>query len=374
MIHSYFKTLQLVVFIFVSLFFVACKSTKIKPCETTYVAYPHEVLPQAKNVILLIGDGMGLAQIHAAMLAHQDKLNMESAQFIGLIDTRSADFLITDSGAGGTALACGVKTYNGAIGVDVDTVPVASILEKAALKGLSTGIVVSCNLTHATPASFYAHKPSRKMDTAIATDFYGKNITVAMGGGKRLFDQQKLAAEGYEVTTGMKELNASKADKLVAFYNDKYHPPKVSENRENWMPEATSKALSILSKNPKGFFLMIEGSQIDWGGHDNDNDYMVSETMDFDKTLGRVLDFAAKDKNTLVIVTADHETGALSILNQSANTFELYPHFASENHSGILVPVLSWGPAALFFSGFMDNTDIPKKIEAILQLNNAAAR
>jgi alkaline phosphatase len=118
-------------------------------------------LPQAKNVILLIGDGMGLAQIHAAMLAHQDKLNMESAQFMGLIDTRSADFLITDSGAGGTALACGVKTYNGAIGVDVDTVPVASVLEKAALKGLSTGIVVSCNLTHATPASFYAHKPSQ---------------------------------------------------------------------------------------------------------------------------------------------------------------------------------------------------------------------
>jgi alkaline phosphatase len=346
----------------------SCKSNKTTVVSTYKVIEP-TIDRKPKNVVLLIGDGMGLAQIHAAMLSQSDKLNMQSAQTIGFIDTRSADNLITDSGAGGTALACGVRTYNGAIGVTMDTVPVASVLEKAAIKGMSTGIVVSCALTHATPASFYAHKASRDLYDEIATDFYGKNITVAIGGGYANFSIDRLEKEGYKVFTNPSSISKISADKFVAFYNKSFHPPKVSDGRGDFLANGSAKALEVLSTNSNGFFMMIEGSQIDWGGHDNNTDYIVSETLDFDKALGRVLNFAAEDGNTLVIVTADHETGGMSILNDNNNPVQLMAPYSTKNHSGILVPVMAWGPGAAFFSGYMDNTDIAKKIEILLNLD-----
>jgi alkaline phosphatase len=345
----------------------ACKPAKIY--YQTFTAFPATTSEVPQNVILLIGDGMGLAQIHAAMLSATDPLNIESAPFMGLVQTSSADNLITDSGAGGTALACGVKTFNGAIGVGVDSLPVTSILEQAARKGLSTGLVVSCNLTHATPAAFYAHRVSRSMDSAISTDFYGKNITIALGGGHGIFNQEQLLSEGYEVRTGISSINAFQGDKLVGFYNkSNSHPPRYDKGRKDWLPDATEVALRTLSKNEKGFFLMIEGSQIDWAGHDNDVDFSIQETLDFDRTLGKVLSFAAAHGNTLVIVTADHETGALSILNQPDDPLQMKAYYASKNHSAILVPLFAWGPAASLFSGFQDNTDVPKKIQQVLKL------
>lgn len=351
-----------------TLFFSSCSSSS-KPIVSTYKVIEPTIDRKPQNVVLLIGDGMGLAQIHAAMLSQSDKLNMQTAQTIGFIDTRSADNLITDSGAGGTALACGVKTYNGAIGVNSDTVQVPSILEKAALKGLSTGIVVTCALTHATPASFYAHKPSRELYDEIATDFYGKNITVAIGGGYGNFSVEKLENEGYKVFTNPTNLSKIKSDKFVAFYNKSFHPPRVSNGRGDYLAVGTEKALEVLSSNPKGFFMMVEGSQIDWGGHENNTEYIVSETIDFDEALLRVLNFAAADGNTLVIVTADHETGGMSILNDNKNPNLLNAPYSTQNHSGILVPVMAWGPGAAFFSGFMDNTDIAKKIATLLNLD-----
>lgn len=346
----------------------SCKPKK-QVLETTYKVIPSDANQRPKNVILLIGDGMGLAEIYATMISQSDKLHMESAQYIGFINTKSFDNLITDSGAGGTALACGVKTYNGAIGVNSDTVAVKSILEKSAEKGLSTGIVATSSLTHATPASFYAHKSSRKLYNDIANDFYGKNITVAIGGGYENFDITKLKNEGYDVLTSHSSLKSTTSSKFVAFYNTtSFDPPEISKGRGDFLLDGTNKALEVLSKNQKGFFLMIEGSQIDWGGHNNDINYIVAETQDFDRTLGAVLNFAAKDGNTLVIVTADHETGGLTILNDSINPFIFKPHFSTGDHSGVLIPVLSWGPGANVFSGFMDNTDIPRKLEALLDL------
>jgi alkaline phosphatase len=358
------------------LFSVSCKSKKkveqsslantvVIQQQKVFEAFPQSPKERPKNVILLIGDGMGLAQIHAAFLTHQDKLNMQSAQYAGFIDTRSSNSIITDSGAGGTALACGVKTYNGAIGVDTDTLPVKTILEKCSEIGMSTGIAVSCALTHATPASFFAHRQSRNMDSAIAQDFYGKNITVAFGGGMQFFDSARLVREGYSFLRGTNNIMQSKSDKIVGFYNADKHPPSTIKGRGDWLPDVTLKSLEILSKNDKGFFLMVEGSQIDWGGHGNDIDFIVKETLDFDKVLGRVLEFAAADGNTLVIVTADHETGGLTLLTDSGSK-NLVPKFSTDNHTAIYVPILSWGPGASFFTGFMDNTDVPKRIEQLL--------
>jgi alkaline phosphatase len=349
------KLLLLFFLAFTFIVFNSCKPKK----EIVYKEFPKVTDEKPKNIILLIGDGMGLAQINAAIIEQKDRLNIQSAHYIGFSDVRSYDNLITDSGAGATALSIGKKTYNGAIGVDGDTIPRETILEKAASLNMGTGIVASCGLTHATPASFYAHQPSRKMDSAIASNFYGKNITVAAGGGLPYFDIKRLISEGYTVTENYKQLPENHDGKIVAFYGKDNHPPKISEKRGNWLPDATKLALNVLDKNDKGFFMMIEGSQIDWGGHANDLPYVTSELMDFDKTLGIVLDYAAKNKNTLVVVTADHETGGLTLLKDDKNQNErIKPHFSTSHHSGIMVPIMAWGPGASLFSGYLDNTDI----------------
>lgn len=356
------------VVVFLSLFFFISACTPKKIVKVEYKELPQNITQRPKNVVLLIGDGMGLAQIDLARIASQNKLHMQTAQQVGFIETSSSDNLITDSGAGGTAIACGVKTFNGAIGVDSDTQKVESILEKAIRKDLATGIVVSCALTHATPASFYAHQASRSMDKEIANDFYGKNIKVAMGGGMPFFEVDKLQKDGYTVISSYKDLKTvSNAEKVIAFYSNEKHPPSVLNGRGDWLPNATEYALNLLSTDSNGFFLMVEGSQIDWGGHDNNTEYMLSETIDFDKTLKKVLDFASKDGNTLVLVTADHETGAVSILNHDPTDKQKYKAtFSSQDHSAVMVPILAWGPGAYYFSGFMSNTDVAKKISVLL--------
>jgi alkaline phosphatase len=356
------------VVVFLSLFFFISACTPKKIVKVEYKELPQNITQRPKNVVLLIGDGMGLAQIDLARIASQNKLHMQTAQQVGFIETSSSDNLITDSGAGGTAIACGVKTFNGAIGVDSDTQKVESILEKAIRKDLATGIVVSCALTHATPASFYAHQASRSMDKEIANDFYGKNIKVAMGGGMPFFEVDKLQKDGYTVISSYKDLKTvSNTEKVIAFYSNEKHPPSVLNGRGDWLPNATEYALNLLSTDSNGFFLMVEGSQIDWGGHDNNTEYMLSETIDFDKTLKKVLDFAAKDGNTLVLVTADHETGAVSILNHDPTDKQKYKAtFSSQDHSAVMVPILAWGPGAYYFSGFMSNTDVAKKISVLL--------
>lgn len=331
--------------------------------EVVFKEFSRTSQDKPQNIILLIGDGMGLAQINAAILEQKDRLNIQSAHFVGLSDVRSFDNLITDSGAGATALSIGKKSYNGAIGVDEDTISRETILETAAKKGLSTGLVVSCALTHATPASFFAHQPSRKLDSAIATDFYGKNFTFAAGGGFEFFDIKKLISEGYTVINQYKDIPKTHDGKMVAFYNKEKHPPKMIDKRGDWLPDATSLALNILSKNDKGFFLMIEGAQIDWGGHDNNLPYVTSELRDFDKTLGLVLDYAQKQGNTLVIVTADHETGGLTLLqDDTAKNKRIKPHFSTPHHSATMVPIMTWGPGASLFSGYLDNTEIYHKM------------
>jgi len=309
------------------------------------------------NIILLIGDGMGLAQISAASFINGG-LALDLFTTIGLINTSSADNYITDSAAGATAYSAGQKSYNGAIGVGIDSMALTTILELAEKNNLATGLVATCSITHATPASFFAHQKSRNFDKEIANDFYGKGIDVAIGGGKPFFDLLKLQQEGYTVLTGPNLNWNENASKYFYFYSDSIHLPSMAQGRGDFLVQATKKAMSTLNQNKKGFFLMVEGSQIDWGGHDNNFDYTVQETIDFDKAVKAAVDFAKEDGNTLVIVTADHETGGLALNKGSLKNRTIEHSYATGNHSGIMVPIYAFGPGSYLFAGTMQNTKV----------------
>lgn len=332
--------------------------------------------PKVKNVILMIGDGMGLSHIQAAMLSKASPLNMERAQYAGFAKTYSASSKVTDSAASATALSSGVKTYNGAIGVNSDKQPVETILEKAEKAGFATGLIATYCITNATPAAFIAHVDSRKKEEDIAVDFLKTDIDLFIGGGRDMFAKRadgkdltkELAAKGYQMPTTIEEVLKINRGKVAGLVSDQ-HMKKATE-RGNDLPMATAQALNILkANNPKGFFIMVEGSMIDGGGHANDFNMLVSETIDFDNAVKEAFDFADKNPGTLVIITADHETGGLTLpAPEKKNELGVDPKFSTKGHTGIMTPVLSYGTGAAEFSGIMENTDIPKKIAKVMQI------
>lgn len=326
-----------------------------------------------KNIVLLIGDGMGIAHIHAGMTVNKGHLYLLYFKNMGLSKTHSSDNYITDSAASGTALASGKKTKNGMIGMTPDSLNVQSILEYAEVLGKSTGLVSTSSITHATPASFIAHQPSRNMYDAIASDFLKTDIDVFIGGGEENFSSRKdgqnlvheLEKKEYQVFNDLELIKTVKDGKLAGFTNSSHNPS--FDERKDMLPVSTNTALNILDNNKKGFFLMVEGSQIDWAGHANNTDFLVGEMLDFDYTIGEVLKFAAKNKNTLVIVTADHETGGLAAAGGDYEKGTFKGAYTSKGHTGIMVPVFAWGPGSELFTGIMDNTEIFDKMKLLFQ-------
>jgi alkaline phosphatase len=325
-----------------------------------------------KNIILLIGDGMGVSQVFAGLTANRGHLFLENCKYIGFSKTQSADDYITDSAAGGTALSCGVKTYNGAIGVDVDGKPIKTILEEASEKGLATGLVSTSAITHATPASFIAHQAKRSSYEDIAADFLNTDIDVFIGGGLEHFTKRKdgrdltdeLKRKGYEVETDLNKIKKVKKGKLAGLTAD-VHNGRMEE-RGDMLPIATETALNILDNNNNGFFLMVEGSQIDWGGHAGSTIYITEDMLDFDKVIGKALEFAAKDKETLIVITADHETGGMAITGGDMQKGIVKAGFPTGGHTAVMVPIFSYGPGAEEFIGIMENTDVHAKMKKLL--------
>ncbi|BAV94063.1 alkaline phosphatase [Ichthyobacterium seriolicida] len=315
----------------------------------------------------MIGDGMGLAQIFSGITANKGHLNIEKTTHIGFSKTHSSSHYITDSAAAGTAISTGKKTYNKAIGVDDDKNKIKTILEIANENGLGTGLVSTSTIVHATPASFISHQPNREMYEEIAKDFLDTDINVVIGGGRDSFNKrkddinllEKFRKKGYEVVETQKDMESVNSGRLLALLSPG-HMDRYSK-RGDVLVNSSLKAIELLNKEEKGFFLMIEGAQIDWGGHSNDISLVVEEMLDFDRAIGEVLKFAEKDKNTLVIITADHETGGLSI-HDGDHDGRLESTFASKEHTSIMVPVFAYGPKSEVFKGFYQNTEIFKKM------------
>lgn len=358
--------------------------------------------PKPKNIILMIGDGMGLTQITAAMYQNKNQLHLERCPTVGLIKTHAADNIITDSAASATAYACGQKTYNGAIGVDVNGKPLKTLLEEAEERGMATGLVATSSITHATPASFIAHQPKRSMYEEIAMDFLKTDVDLIIGGGRSNFDKRKdklnlvdsLKSKGYFVTGNFDKVNKN-IEKFYLFTAPE-HPGMKSEGRD-YLPQATALALDFLSrKSDKGFFLVIEGSQIDWGGHANDAQYVLDELLDFNQSIGQVLDFAEKNGETLVVITADHETGGMSLAppshkeyrtksdtqrieynkryydaltmtadfeNEAMKGDTLYGMFSTGYHTAVMVPVFGFGLGNEEFGGVYENWGVWRRMK-----------
>ena len=328
-----------------------------------------------KNIILLIGDGMGLAQITAAKTA-AGNLNMEKLEVVGLATTHAARQYVTDSAAGATAMATGVKTYNGAIAVSVDSINLKTSFEYAEEKNMATGLVSTSGIVHATPAAFAAHQDYRLKYPEIAEDMSKSGVDVLIGGGKEYFIPQsekdsrrkdeKNLLENFDAETkfafsvsALDSIDNSNSNVIALLKPG--HLSKASE-RDYSLAKLTEKAIAFLSNNQNGFILMVEGSQIDWSGHGNDIDGIIQETIDFDEAVGVALQFASENKNTLVIVTADHETGGLALEGGSIESKKVGEvNFTTKGHTAVMVPVFASGPGAQYFGGIIDNTVIGNK-------------
>jgi alkaline phosphatase len=341
----------------------------------TGISFSSSISETPKNIIILIGDGMGVGHITAAKIV-EGYLNMERLPVGGLITTIPTGMLVTDSAASGTALATGFKTVNGAISMSPAGDSLKTVVEYAEKKGMSTGIVVTCSVTHATPAVFAAHVPSRRMHAEIASQIAASGLDVIFGGGSSFFIPQSTNGSGrsdeYDLlgtlhkrmpvlfsAEALREVGEVDAAAVFLASND----PPGAGRREISLKELTSRAIDILSRNDRGFFLMVEGSQIDWEAHKGNSEEMILEILDFDGAVGSAVDFASRDDSTLVIVTSDHETGGFFVKNGIYEGENKVPSFFGTNkHSANMVPLFAFGPGSPVFGGIHDNTFIGKKM------------
>jgi len=330
------------------------------------------------NLIIFIGDGMGTSQVYAAMTASGFSMTFPSFPVSGFSITYSASNYITDSAAGGTALSTGEKTSNGMLAVRQDSTILETIMELAKKKGLSTGIISTSSVTHATPASFIAHVNSRADYEDIAKFYMNGTADVFIGGGKKNFVSRKdnlnltedLKKKGYDVVFNMEDLKKSTSSHLAGLMADEHMPYILNGRDTAFLADATSKAIAILSQNKKGFVLMVEGSEIDFGGHANNLPMVIAETIDMDRAVKRACNFARSDHKTLIVVTADHETGGLTLTGGDVEKKNVEGDFASGEHSAVMVPVFAYGPGSLNFTGIHQNTFLGNEFINLLSLRN----
>ncbi|WP_411346659.1 alkaline phosphatase [Paenibacillus sp. WLX1005] len=404
----------------------AAATTKATTAQTTPAKAPTSTTAKVtmpKNVILFIGDGMGEASRNAIRYATVGKhgtLEMDSLPVSGLVRTSSSDNLVTDSAAAATAIATGVKTYNGAIGVDVNKKPVTTIMELAKKAGMSTGVVTTSQVTDATGAAFGAHVENRSAQSDIAKQYIeNSKIDVLLGGGEDFWypkgtpgahadapaedpteaskgTQGNLVERakqlGYTYVTDSTELQAAKGSKLLGLFanEEMFQAHNELGNKYNpivSLPDMTTKALDVLSSNKKGFFLMVEEEGTDEMAHDNDAELTIKAGQQLDKAVKVAKDYAKKHPDTLVLVTADHETGGMVIegaddedesgdgdskedgpftVANSQETF--YIDWTTGGHSAVDVALTAMGPGSDQFSGNYQNTAIHDKLVKLLKL------
>lgn len=348
----------------------------------TGTAHPNPEPEPVRNLVLMIGDGMGLAQVSMLQIGNDyAPTAFDRAQQVALLVTRSANNRVTDSAAAATALATGCKTDNGTLGVDPSGVPLESSMARAAAKGLATGIVVTSALQHATPGAFYAHVGDRGDMPAITRQLAAADIDVLIGGGRRWLAEpcddggtwfDAFVRRGYFVTDDLAQTHSVGREKVLCAVAEK-HLPKASE-RGDFLPRATERALELLDAasagRPQGFLLLVEGSLIDYALHAGDVGWTLDEMRDFERAVAAAMDFADRTPGTLVVVTGDHETGGLAI---SANKTDftlgengLQYHFSTTSHTATMLPVYLYGTGADRIGGVMENTELARRIMTLL--------
>jgi len=343
---------------------------------------------RVKNIILMIGDGMGAEHRHLARLIHRGEsaqLAMDRLSVTGEVRTSGLNGVITDSAAAATAMASGYKTRKGVIGLDPDLNYLENIMEDARAVGKATGLVTTTQITHATPAAFVAHTDSRKNKLEIARQISLAKIDVLMGGGAIYFLPEKekgcfvqagvrtdkknlikiLRSAGYSYICNeqmLNELDTRSAHRVLGLFAGEGLARPFSPD----LALMTQQSIAVLSQYSQGFFLMLEGGQIDWASHDNDAQKVMQSLAGFDRAVKIARNFALSRDDTLLIVSADHETGGLKIsrsggdegpfVDREGNSF--YVNWATHKHTGVNVPLTASGPMSSLLQGEIENTDI----------------
>jgi alkaline phosphatase len=330
---------------------------------------PHQA---PKNVILIIGDGMGTAQVYSSIVAQKGNSQFMRFPYTGFSRTYSRSHYTTDSGAGGSALTTMHKVNNRHIAMSDEGTEYCSFFERAMKRGKKVGFVVTSSVLDATPAATYAHVTDRKMFDTISMQMAKCQYSFMMGGGHDAFLPENrhdgmapldtLANKGYTLAFTLDEMEQASRLPICALVAP--GDPDKAPARNNMLCRGVEKALKLLGskRNKNGFVLMIEGSQIDWACHNNDEEYLKAELSDFEKMLKIVLDFAEMNRETLVVVTADHETGGVTLHDGNIERGVSEHHFSTGSHTGVMVPVFAFGPRAYHFTGIKQNIDIPDLI------------
>ncbi|MCJ8008782.1 alkaline phosphatase [Lederbergia wuyishanensis] len=388
----------------------------------------------AKNVIFMIPDGFSTSYATNYRL-YKGKEAVWDSMLVGMHRTYSANSPVTDSAAAATAMATGFKTDNGMISMSPDGKKLKTILEAAKEAGKGTGLVATSTITYATPAAFAAHVPSRKQESEIAVQYMDNEVDVILGGGRKYFNSilERGKEKGYEIVTNKMELsNVQTPQKLLGLFAGEGMVPELDRHMtsEPSLDEMTKVALRILKQNKKGFFLMVEGSQIDWAGHDNDAAWAMKDIEAFEKAVATALDFAKKDKNTLVVIAGDHDNGGMSVgaydkydakldvlrnvkssgrymemqldknrrnakeimkkyagidlTKEEINTIEQADKpvkainrivseraligWTTSQHTGVDIPVYAYGPGSQIFRGLQENTELPKLMARVMNI------
>ena len=372
------------------LLFLAILSTVVLSMPVTNVdSSNHAAIADTSglSIILMIGDGMGFEHVKLGRwveVGPDGNLTMDMLPYNWSVTTHSADAAITDSAASATAIATGVKTKNGMVGQSPDGSDLTTILEIAEAIGKSSGLISTTIYNHATPAGFYANVSSR-YDYATITNqlVYDKDVDIILSGG--VFDSTQLAemeSRGYTIVENRTELNAVSSGKVLGIFGSDSMPYEVARdlNTTPSLAEMTNKSIEILSQDPDGFFLMVEGGLIDWSGHDNDKVGVALETIAFDKAINISLQYVQEHSNTILLVTADHETGGLTVISNTlsqelpsdSNTESdnrilrverannITTTWTSSGHTATQVPLFMFGSALGAFPEInsIDNTDI----------------
>lgn len=343
------------------------------PYRTVTVSVPAQD-SEVRNIILMIGDGMGLEQISCAWVVNRGSLNVDNMPVTGLSRTYSANRLVTDSAAGGTALSCGVKTNNGYVAVSPDGIPLESLLDKAIAAGKKTGVVTTCRLNDATPATFCCNNIDRDEAEDIVSDYLECGVDYIAGGGLKYWRERsdgrdivaEMEAEGYSAVLDPDSLSSVKNLPVLAVLADLELPPALE--RGDMYRNMVKQGITMLSEagGENGFVMMLEGSCIDDWCHAGEIGPAMEELMDFDRTLGDVLEWAAADGHTLVIVTADHATGALTLQDGDLGEGKVSVAFGNDGHNGITVPYYAFGPGSSKFGGILENSELGRLIASFV--------
>ena len=350
-----------------------------KPASNIPERYPLMPDREVRNVVLFIGDGMGINHLVLSRLHTLGKngwYNIERMPVTGFLRTDSED-LFTDSSAAATAMATGFKTKPGMIGILPDGTRVRGLFLAAKEKGMRTGIIsMTDGATGATGAAFSVYVRDRNDFAEIARQQIAAEVDLLIGPGKKWFMPKSMAGsrrkdeinlleqargKGYQIVEDVASLEKMQGDRVLGFLAES------SLNSELIVP-ITQKVLEVLGRGSKGFFLMIETDDTDIGGHEHDVNWIINPIKRFDKAVGVALDFALQDKSTLVIVTADHETGGLSIVPADSGYSSMRIAWATTHHSAQPTPLFAFGPHAILFTGMKDNTELAYLLGSLLDL------